>query len=682
MAARISLPRRSRQGARALLALVAALALVFAGPALTASATGPISLGDGYIADEVGALSPAESASSEERLSALYEATEIDLYVAIVDDFTDPANSQQWADATAAQNGLGVSQYLLAIATDGRQYYISADSAGPLSNDQLDAIERDIRPALSAGDLAGAIDAAAEAIQGTSSSGGGGGVGSWLTWALVLVVALVIVVLVVVLVRRRRKRVPSTGDGAQQPQVPTAELRKQAASALVAMDDALRTSEQELGFAVAQYGEQAAAEFSAALASAREKLTVAFTLQQQLDDGTPDTEEQVRAWNIQIIELCSEASDELDEKAAAFDELRKVEQDAPAALERARAAREAAASGIDAAGATLATLRATYGADALATVDDNVDQARSRIAFADEQLAAAQSALASGDTGQAAVGIRAAEEAVGQADLLEKAIDALAADLPRAEQQSVQLIAALEEDVRVAQSLPDPDGRVAAAVAATRSRVDAARAELTTPQRRPLQTLQQLQEADRAIDEVVQSARDAASRAQRLAQQLDAAIGQARAQISAAESFIAARRGAVGVEARTRVSDASAALARAEQLRATDPDAALRDAARANELAARGIESARSDVGGFSIPDTGRASGSDSFFGAVLGGLISNSLSGGSSRSRSGGWSGGFGGSGWSGSSGRGSSSGGRSSFRSGGFSGGGSRGRRGGGRF
>ena len=107
------------------------------------------------------------------------------------------------------------------------------------------------------------------------------------------------------------------------------------------------------------------------------------------------------------------------------------------------------------------TLAASYAPEALATVADNPEQARQRIAFADEQLAAAQAAIGAGKGGEAAVGIRAAEEAVGQAVLLQDAIDKLGRDLAEGEQSAAALIAELEQDIAAASALPDPDGRVA-----------------------------------------------------------------------------------------------------------------------------------------------------------------------------------------------------------------------------
>lgn len=688
-------PGRGRL-ARLFAAVAATAVLLLAGPVGAASATDPVTLGSGFVLDESGVLSPSDLTQTAQRLKQLSDDTDVDLWVVYVDDFTNPDTSEDWANTTAQRNGLGPNQYLLAVAVQSRQVYLSGDVGGPVSGDQLSAIEQQrIIPALQSGSWAGGATAAADGL--AAAVGGGSGAaspgsvfGSTLTIVLIVAVVIAAIVLVVVLVRRRRTRGGAAVEGPNAPPtVSTDELRRRAASSLVAMDDAIRTSEQELGFATAQYGDDATAGFAHALADAKDKLTQAFTLQQQLDDSTPDTEEQVRAWNAQIVDLCAAADAALKEKAAAFDELRKLEQDAPAAVQRVRARRDAAASAIDAAATALQTLGTTYAADALATVDDNVDQARARLAFADERAGEADAAIARGDTGDAAVAIRAAEESVAQAELLEKAIDTLAADLAEADRQTSALADAIDADIAGAQALPDPDGRIAPVIASTRARVDAARGELTRAGRRPQQTLQELQQADREIDAVTQAVRDAAARVQRVGQQLDATIAQAQAPVSAAESFITSRRGAVGATARTRLSEAGAALARAQSLRTADPDAALQDAARANDLAGQAIQAARADVGGFSMPDSGLTSGSgggmDSFLGAVLGGIVGNAVSGGARR-RSGGWGGGFGGGlggGFGGGFGGGGGfSGGRARSSGGGGFGGGGRSRRGGGRF
>ena len=303
--------------------LTAALAVVLIGAAGAASATDPVHLESGYVLDEVGALSATQSAEVDTRMSELYTSTGVDLYVVLVDQFTNPSGSQAWADAVAQDNGLGTDQYLLAIATDSRQYYISADSAGPMSNPQLDEIEADIKPQLSAGDYAGAAIAAADGFEAALGGAGGSGGGISPLLIVLVVVAAGVVVWLVVRSRRKKAALPAGADASGAPPVDLDELARQASSALIATDDAVKTSEQELGFARAQFGDAATVEFEQALARAKDDLNQAFTLKQQLDDGEEDSAEEIRDWNTRILQLCEEANTGLDEKAEAFDELRQ-----------------------------------------------------------------------------------------------------------------------------------------------------------------------------------------------------------------------------------------------------------------------------------------------------------------------------------------------------------------------
>jgi len=659
----------------AALAAGAAVALTTIGGA--AVATPPVTLGSSYVLDDAGALSSSEEAQAEQRLEQLSADTTVDMWVVFVDDFTSPSDAADWANQTADANGLGPQQYLLAVATEGRQFYLSGASDGPVSFDQLGQIEQQIQPELREGDWVGAVDVAADgltaAVGGGSNAGGGGG-GGGLTGLLVFAaIAAVIAVIIVVVVRRRKKGVGAGGGATPVQQLPIEELQRRASSLLVQTDDALKTSAQELGFAKAQFGDAATEEFEAALARAQKDLDEAFSLKQQLDDSTPDTPEETRAWNTRIIELCEGANARLDEKAAAFDELRKLEQNAPEALARVQEARAQAAAALDSAAARLQVMRGSYAPEALATIADNPEQARQRLAFADEQLAAAQAAIGAGDGGQAAVGIRAAEEAVAQATLLEDAIGKLEKDFTDAEQNAAALVAELEADIATASALADPDGRIAGVIAATRQQIDTARANLTGTAKRPVLALQSLEAANTQIDTVVQNARDAAAKAQRARQMVGQLIMQAQAQVSAAEDYITARRGAVGAEARTRLAEAGASLVRAQALQANEPEQAMQHAQRADQLAGQAIQLAQQDVGAFGgMGGTGGGSnqGGD-IMGAVLGGIVLNSVLGGG-RSSGGRSSGGFGGGMRSGSSG----------MRPGSFGGGGTRGRRGGGRF
>jgi uncharacterized membrane protein YgcG len=670
--------------------LLAVVAGVLAWP-LSATAVPPPSLGSSYVLDQADVLTNAQEAEVQSRLVRLTTDTGFDMWVAYVDEFTQPEAAEEWANETANRNNLGPHQYLLAVSVGGRAYYLSGDvDDGALTSDQLATIEQDlVQPALASGDWAGAAVKAAEGLTAAeraapappapTPTGSGPDLG-----LIVLVVLLVLAIgggLLWFGLRRRRR---TASGGSVAPQESIEDLARRAGSALVATDDAIKNSEQELGFARAQFGDDAAAPFVDVLAQAKADLDRAFTISQQLDDATPETPDQQRAGYTEILRLCASADEALDAKAAAFDELRALEADAPGALARLQQQHAAAAAALPTADNELGRLRGKYADTALAPVADNVAQARARFDLAAQQIAAASGALAVGDTGEAAVALRAAQAAVTQAETLEKAVSSLGTDLTDAERRSSELVAEIDGDIAAAGALSDPDGRIAGAVAAASAQLNAARAALGGERSDPLGALATLEQANTTIDGVIAEARDAAERQRRAASQLDTALMQARAQVSSTESFIAARRGAVGPTARTRLAEAGAALVQAEQLRTSDPVSALSLAQRAVQLSSEAGSLAQNDVGSFG---GGSGGGGSDMLGAILGGIAVNSLlGGGGSRSRGGfgggglgGFGGGFGGTRSGGSRSRSGGGG----MRSGGSrSSGGGRSRRGGGRF
>ncbi|HXH34688.1 MAG TPA: TPM domain-containing protein [Plantibacter sp.] len=673
-------------------------AVLLGAGATAAIADDPVQLGSGRVADSAGVLSSGEVASVTDAIDSLASDRNVDLWVVYVPTFTNPSDAESWANQTAEDNNLGPNQYLLAVATDDRAYYLSGDSSGPVSGDQLTEIEQQlILPQLRADDWAGAGVAAAQGLGtavggGSIGSSGGGSIGSgaWVILILVLVVAAGALVLFLIS-RRRRKAAGSVGTGpAGQPvdpltTTPIPELVRLAGSALVQTDDAVRTSEEELGFATASYGEASTAAFTTALAGAKDELSQAFALKQRLDDAEPDTEQQHRDWNIHIIRLCEHANHVLDEQAASFDELRALEKNAPAAVEELRARAAAAEPTIRAARDTVAALQSRYTPDALITVVDNASQAEERLTFVGTAVADAATKLAAGDSGEAAVGIRAAEEALDQSAQLTGAVKRLQADLTAAEQNLAARLAELDGDIAAAGGQPDPTGTLAPVVASTAAVVAQVRGALGAPSN-PIALLARLDAANAQIDGAMQGVRTAVEQQQRAAAALGQTLETARAQVSAAEDFIVSRRGAVGAEARTRLAEAGRTLVQAQGLASSDPAQALSLAQRANSLAGQSVQLAQADLGQF---QTQAAGGLDSIFGggqsqggggngvlgAVLGGILINSVLGGGGGGRSSG--GMFGG----GSSGSSRSS--RGSSRSpGSFGGGGTRSRRGGGRF
>ncbi|PPG91993.1 hypothetical protein C5C39_04805 [Rathayibacter sp. AY1F3] len=666
------------------LLIAAVLALV---PATAATAESPVSFSSSTVLDSVGVLSSGETTEIEQASRALYDQHRVQLFVAFVDSFTDPSDRAAWADETATRNGLGTDDVLLAVAVDARQYQVSVAQGFALDDAQVSSLQSDdIEPRLADGDWAGAAVAAADGIgQRLDAPSAGESLGSGLLIALGVLAALVVIGLVVLLlVRRARKR-----RAQEAVEASIDELATRAGSALVHADDAVRTSEQEVGFAEAQFGADATGAFREALVTAKRLLGEAFTLQQRLDDAEPETDQERRDGYQRILQLCADAEQTLDERASAFEELRDLEKNAPqvAAALSARAAE--VGDRLPSARARLAELASRYAPTAIDDVGDDADQAEDRLRFTRDQLAGAQQALQAGDSGRAAVLLRAGQQAAEQASGLVDAVATRGDELQKAEASLAGRIAEIRADVAQGRALaasPDAESaaqaqNVAAAVASTEAALDDVERAASVRPNDPLALLEALTAADATIDAAVGGFRDAQAQRERERAALGAELTSARSRVSAAEDFIAARRGAVGSEARTRVAEAARSAEYAERIAATDPREALASAQRASQLAQQALERARADAGAYSAPNAvGSPYGGDTT-GAFLGGILVESLLGGGRRSgyRSGGFggggfSGGFGGGGSSRRSGGGGFGGGRSS------GGGGRRG--GGGRF
>lgn len=663
-------------------------------------AEAPVQLGSGVVTDEAGAVDAAGIAAIEEAVSRL-QGEGLDLWVVYVDEFESPADAETWANTTAEQNGLGPSQYLLAVATEGRTFYLSGDTAGPVSGDQLTTIEQDaVVPELRDGDWAGAGVAAANgllaaATGGTigeepSSSGGGGGGGFF--WFIVIG-AIIVAGVIFLIARSRRTRGAVTGGpagGSAPAPIPLEELQREAGVALVRTDDAVRSSEQELSFAVAQYGADATTPFRASIDAAKAKLAEAFAVKQQLDDHVEDTEQQVRDWNGRILALTDEADDALDAQAESFAQLRDIEQKAPEVLASVRTDAATAAARLPGARERISGAAERYAPSALAPVADNAEETAGLLTFAEARFAEADADIAAQRPGEAAVAIRAAETAVDQAESLLDATDRHLEQLGQAEQAIPGLLSEIDAEIAAGRARETRGGDLAAAIAGAETVVTEVRAaHASGSPTDPLAMLDRLTTADQSIEAATTELRAAEHASQRATGMLQSVLVSARARVSAASDFISARRGAITEDARTRLASAAQSLSMAEQLGATDPATALQHAQRAEALANEAMSSAQNDLGSYSSSRMSTGSGiGDSVTGAVIGNILTDMLfGGGGSRggygggfggSRGGGFGGGFGGSSRSRSGGGGF---GGSRSRSS-FGGSGGRSRRGGGRF
>ncbi|MFL3868959.1 TPM domain-containing protein [Streptomyces griseobrunneus] len=693
-----------------LLATLAAGCWLALPAAVEARAEDPVELSrDGQITDRVGALRDRTDAV-EGALDRLYAERRVQLFVVYVRDFSG-RSGQTWSDETADRNGLGQDDVLLSVATHARQYAYSVEADSRLTDEQLrEVASTAIEPALRENDWAGAAVGAADGYASVlagrpvtapaitpgpadpgSGASGPSGAGDFVMPVVVVVGAGALAVFAYTRRKRRsttRTTPAATGWGrppeADGAPVPLEELDARAKQVLVDTDDAVRTSEEELGFATAQFGEEAAEPFTEAVARAKDELTRSFRLRQQLDDAFPEDDATRRRMLEEIISRCTAADEGLDTVAADFDRLRALERNAPEALASIETAFRTLTGRVSGAEAEVAGIRERYGEGAAAPVAGDVEQAEDRLAFAASALDRARPAVEAADRSRAAVYIRAAEGAVGQAGTLIDAVDRRSAELAEAAGKLPGALTETETDLADARGLLD--GTTAAtSTAGLRGRIARAEAVLTAVREAmasgpydPVDALRRVEEADAALDEALAGAREREEVGLRARSLLDQAMLTARSAIGAAADYVTTHRGAVGAPARTRLAEAQRRWERAGQLAAgDDPQGALAEARQADALARQALDLAAQDVRGFRGPQgpggpggSGGTRGGGGMGGAVLGGIILGGLFGGGRGGYGGGGLGGGYGGGRSGGFGAGPGS----------FGGGGTRGRRGGG--
>jgi hypothetical protein len=187
----------------------------------------------------------------------------------------------------------------------------------------------------------------------------------------------------------------------------------------------------------------------------------------------------------------------------------------------------------------------------------------------------------------------------------------------------------------------------------------------------PLGAFTHLTKADAELDRLLATITEEREATERLSRTYDQALLTAQSRVRSVSDYIDTRRGSIGPQARTRLSEAVRQLEAAQVKRATNLSEAIAHANGASMLADQAQTMANADVSDAQRSYTGGygggyGSGGGNNMGAVLGGIIIGNILSGAMR---GGIGGGVGGGGWTSTTFGGSGSGG-----GGGFSGGGGR--------
>ena len=372
------------------------LAIVTAGFLLApaAGATPPMRL-PGYVTDDAGVLTGSQKDSVEQAIDKLYNDRRVRLWVVYVDSF-DGRSAVSWTESTRQTSDLSDQDAILAVATADRSYAFLAGPATGLSSSDVDSVRRDkIEPALRNSSWAAAAIAAAEGLNTVTTPGAGiSGFG-----LLVALAILVVLVLALWLWTRRRRRKRREAEFAAARRVDPSDPNALASVQLDALDDlsksmvvdvdnAARTSDNELALAVEEFGDKETAPFSLAVANAKTALAQAFNVRQILDDAVPETPAQRRDLLTRVVIAAAKADRELDAQREAFAQLRDLVINAPSRLDAMTQQMVDLTARLETSQQALTALHNQFADTALASVAGNVDTARQRIAFADQNITA------------------------------------------------------------------------------------------------------------------------------------------------------------------------------------------------------------------------------------------------------------------------------------------------------
>jgi uncharacterized membrane protein YgcG/BMFP domain-containing protein YqiC len=621
----------------------------------------------GYVNDGANALTGSQSSDVAQAVDKLYNDRHIRLWVVYTDTFSGQ-DALSWTEQTRRLSDIGGQDAILAVATVDRGYAFLPPTSAAGGVDVTALRVNDVEPKLRQSDWAGAAIAAANGLDPTTTSAPSSKDAgtSWFGFlAAFAVFALAILVLWLWTRRRRRKRREAEFAAARRvdPADPNAlaavgidALDELSKSIVVDVDNAVRTSDNELGLAVEEFGPADTAAFSRAVAGAKTTLAQAFNVRQILDDAVPETPQQRRDLLTRVVVAAAKADRELDAQREAFNQLRDLVINAPTRLDALTQQMVEVTARIAPSEQALASLHKQFSDSALASVAGNVETAKHRLAFADQNITNARTLVARPAGSQTGLidSIHAAESALGQARTLVDAIDSAGTDINRAVATLPAGIADIQQGINQAGTLlaqgntAHADQLGAARDVAVKAVADAQ----STGAADPLGAFTKLTHADAELDRLLASIAEEHQATERLSRAFDQALFTAQSRVRGVSDYIDTRRGSIGPQARTRLSEAVRQLQAARDTKSVNLNEALTHANGASMLAAQAQEMANADVLAAQRTYTGRyGSTSGSNMGAVIGGIVvGNILSGALRGGLGGGWSStSFGGSGSSG---------------------------------
>ena len=609
----------------------------------------------GYVTDNAGLLSGSGRAAVTSAVNKLYADRHIRLWVVYVDNFSG-LTAENWAKRTYNSSDLGDSDAVLAVSSTGRAYaFLVPTTVRSIKPSEVDDLRRtQIEPALRNGDWSGAAVAAASGLNRPPDY-----TGRIVLLVVLAVIVIAVVVLLIVMRRRARRRraaalaaarrVDPTDPNALAAVSPQA-LDDLSRSMVVDVDNALRTSANELALAIDEFGTERTQPFTEAVDNAKAALAQAFAVRQQLEDATPETPAQRRELLIRVIVSAARADRELESQTEAFEQLRDLVINAPSRLNGLTQQYVELTGRIAPAEQRMAELHKEFDDAALSSVAGNVTGARERMSFADRNIGTARELAGQAETGKQTGlvdAFHAAESALGQACSLLDAVDTAAGDIRHAIATLPSTMADIQANIdraneqlkRTPKSRSPRVRELTAARDAAVTALDWSRSARGSGSADPWGAFAKLTKADADLTRRLAALVEEQATAERLNRAYEQALFTAESRVRAISEYIDTRRGSIGPEARTRLAEAKRQLQAAHDKRTTNLLEATAYANGASAWAANAQSLANADVQSAQRAYSRRGGSGGDNTGALIGGIIiSDLLSGGSRGGLGGGW--------------------------------------------
>lgn len=653
------------------------------------AANGPLPAADPVhisapVTDPQGFLSTEEAGTIRNAI-ATTAGRGVSSYVVLVPDFSD-YDATDWCASSGNSSSINENSVIFVLAYEERDSAwctnIPEDSA-LISDQAMDsaqdgalaiAAQSDpLDPEHTAQAAVAFVQSVGNSVGTGSGSNGNSGAQGTSSGALFIVVFVILIAIVIIIFFASRKSrnsgapgaaVPSDNPQVQQQQVDAASQQ------LLASDEALRASADEVDFAKAQLGYAQADKLDAAVQTAQKGLSECFLLLPQMQEAPNLSEKSAIAR--QILGTISTVMPPVHDAQEELKELRDRQTNAESRLSDLRSRLQEAGMRAQASERTLADLQLKFSPAQLQSLQS---QPRQAMAFVQAALSNCEEAQAQMNTNRAGA-VEALDRATAQLNSALSAINAVdGAEAAISESNKVlgDAIASITSDLDDVRRLASDQSIFAPLVSGAQAAVAAGQAA-RSGQGDPLAALQQLRDAEDALDRALAPLRSANDQDNRARATAGERVAAAEAMVNQAQASLQANRHSGSLDARSAVSNAQAQLNLAKGLQASDPNGAISAANAALSAAQQALALLRTGSAQ-AQPVNHRSSGSNSMlWGMILGSILGG---GGSSRGYGGPSRGGFGGSaprrpsGGSFGGGSGGFRGGSSGFRGGGGGGG-----------